>query len=300
MDKVKNNIVSDILSSKDTPADEQDETEEQKTQEGQEEQGNNKNEQTTNLDIDMDDEQGEEFYEYKFATSIEARIKAIENKYYNGLKNENTHHSWGLKIAIWMRDIKKWDRDTAEEKIIEWTINNSKYIKKEKNAIYDAKKIIKSIYDSPNKMKYNLENGLVARTIRFYQNEIKMVKKVQKQAKKEMGAKTNSPSLLYFTFICLSKYFNKNPFFISREDLKIYSKLANETFIKWVNWLKEKDRDYIKVVHIGNSYQKLANEYYVPLLDRVHERGSDSNAIMIDLGSDDELNIIDLYKFVIK
>lgn len=292
MDKVNNNLIRDILCSQDQPEEDPAVPEPELREPGEQEK--EQNEQTKNTIFD-DDEEEEEFYEYKFLPSLESRIKAIENKFYYGLKKEKSHHFWAFKIAIWMRDIKRWNRDKAEEDLIQWTQNNSKYVKNEKAAIYDVQWIIKSIYDSGNKFEYTLEKGITARILRFYQHEIKLVKKIQGEAKKEEGAKTISPSLLFFTFICMSKYFARNPFFINREDLKRYSTLSNGTFNKWFKWLR--DKRYFEIVKKGNSYQRQANEYFIPSISDII-LGSKEN-ISIDLKSNDQLNIRELYELVI-
>lgn len=288
MNKVNNDLISEILRSPDQPK-------EDLIPESELEEPEKQVEQVKNSIYDEDGDEEEEFYEYKFSPSLESKIKAIENKFYYGLKKEGWRHFWGFQIAIWMRDTKRWNRDKAEEELIQWTQNNSEYVKNEKSAISDAKCIIKSIYDSKNKFEYTLEKGITARILQFYKSEIKLVNKIQERAKKEKGAKTISPSLLFFTFICLSKYFARNPFFINRKDLRKYSTLANKTFCNWFNWLR--DNQYFEIVKKGNSYQKLANEYFIPSIsDNILD--SKEN-IIIDLKDNDALNIKELYELVI-
>jgi len=101
--------------------------------------------------------------------------------------------------------------------------------------------------------------------------------------------------LLFFTFICLSKYFARNPFFINRKDLRKYSTLANGTFINWFNWLR--DNQYFEIVKKGNSYQKLANEYFIPSISDIVLDSKEN--ITIDLKNNDVLNIKELYELVI-
>lgn len=279
INKVDNQIISDILNLTDQP-------EEIKTNKSEE-----KIKEDLVLTLDTDDD--EEYYQYKLLPSLESRIKAIENKFDNGLKAVGTRNKWLLQIAIWLRDIQGVDQDEAEEILIQWTLRNLDYIKKENDAIRNAKDVVKTVFKDDG-TTYSLEKGLKPKILTFYPEEIKFIKRVQMQAKKELKAKTNAPSKLYFTFLCLSKYFknDRGIFFVSRKDLEIYSGLSNRTIIRWINWLIH-IKGYIILVKQGNSFQHLANEYSI---SPISINSINGKLINIEINN---LNIIELYEQLI-
>lgn len=279
VDRINNDLIWSIIKYKDKP----DESEQQN-----EEKQNAKNE-----DISENEYDSEEIIQFKLIPSLDARIKAIENKFKNGLTSENTHHYLAFQIGLWMWEILKWDRDTAEEALIKWTEKNLEFCKTKRGSIHDTKQVIKSLWDKPH--NYSLSDGLKERILNFYPEEIKLVKKIQKQAKKERKRTlTNAPSLLYFTFLCMGKYFGKSTYNIGIKELYKYSKLADKTFYKWYYWLL--DKGYIQITNKGNSYTGKNTEYYIPLLDNDYKK---DKMIKITINLNNQINIKDIYNKLI-
>lgn len=292
IDKIDNELIYFICRLTDQPMKE---SKEEETNE----KIHNKQMETKNNDIEEiyeNEFEDEEYVEFKFAPSLDFKIRAIENKFKNGLRKDGTRNKWAFQIAVWFRDILNFDKDKAEEELIKWTKRNLDFIKNENNAIKNASEIVKCVYSSN---KYNIAEGLKTRTLYFSKEEIRLIKKIQRQGKKEMKAKTNAPSLLYFTFVCLAKYYGSNPFYISKNDLLKYSGLADKTLYNWLNWLKNKK--YIEVVEKGNSYTSKATTYFISSISvepiKVNNEG---NIIFINIEKDKEIDIKNLYYQLIK
>ncbi len=234
----------------------------------------------------------QEVIEYKFTASLESKIRTIEKKYTKGF-NIGTHHYWSFQIALWMRDILKLDRDKAEEELLNWTKRNEKNVRDLTSAMNDTKNTIVSVYEKDIDHKYSLVKGLKDRSLYFHKHEVELVRSMLKEAKKDRRVNSNAPSMLYFTFVCMSKYFGSNPFYCSKKDLMKYSGLnSNKTYIRWLKWLN--DKGYIEQVKRGSNYTGKASKYFVPC---VVTDGVDGNGIVINIT--DGLNVKDLYKQII-
>jgi len=291
MDKISNNLIGEILRSTDQPEKELKEINPSQNSDTPIEVEKQQQNVSNFDDQEIDDE---DYIEYRFAPSLDFKIKVIEKKFNNGLNNKDTHHYWSFQIALWMRDILEWDKDRAEEELNAWTENNKEYVKNINASLYDAKHIIISVYDKDVKKKYSLEKGLKAKSLLFYPHEIRLAKKVLRQAKKERRLNSNAPSLLYFTFICLSKYYGSNPFYASVNNLMKYSTLANKTYMNWFNWLS--DKGYVEQIKRGSSYTNKASEYFVPCIVPISTSIGNNTIISINK----ELDIIDIYNRLIK
>lgn len=293
IDKVDNDLIYSIRRSTDQPEEEIEKVQEAENINAEK----NITEPVPQVNIDIeefeeDDFSDEEYTEFKFSHSLDYKIKAVENKFKNGLTKEGTRNKWAYAITVWMRDTLKIDRNTAEEELIKWTERNLEFIKNENSAFRNASEVVNCVYD--NKNKYKFTSGLKKRILNFYPDEIKLIKKIQRMAKKEKQAKTKAPSSLFFTFICLAKIFNSNPFFISKNHLLDYSKLSNNTLYNWLDWLKGKG--FIELKKRGSSYTKLASEYYVPSIALSRDN---VDSISIEL-INNELDIKKLYNKIIK
>jgi len=140
-----------------------------------------------------------------------------------------------------------------------------------------------------------LADGLKERVLTFFSDEIKFIKKIQRQAKKERKRTlTNAPSLLYFTFLCLGKYFDKSTFNVGINELYKFSKLADKTFYRWYYWLL--DKGYIQITSKGNSYTGKNTEYHIPLLDIDHKK---DKIIKITINLSSQLDIKDIYSKIL-
>ena len=130
--------------------------------------------------------------------------------------------------------------------------------------------------------------------IKFYPEEIQQIKKIQKQAKKERKRTlSNAPSLLYFTFLCLGKYFDSATFSVGRDYIRKYSGLTPKTITAWTDWLV--NQKYIVVTYKGSHYNKMNSEYYVPLLDSTNSTITDNstNSTITDITAIDSKQLYD-------
>lgn len=243
--------------------------------------------QFKNKDIDSNEAKN------KIDKSAIYTVEFIKDAYYNGLNKNKTRHFIEFNICIWMRDYLKYDKDKAEEKLFEWIYKNEKFINNMSDAEKDTESILYSVYDSKNRNKYKIK--IKTTSIIIYKEDIEFIKQIQQEAILEKKARTIAPSLLYFSFLFLKRYFNSNPFFVSRDDLKKYSTLkSNKIFINWFNWLLKKE--YIIITTQGNYNLGYSNEYLI----KETEIKDTNNYITIEVDINKELNLKEIYNEFIK
>ena len=183
IDKINNNLIKEILRSKDKPENEL-EIKQDKIIEQNVSNDVSIEQQSKSYDLEEQYINDEESIEYRFAPSLEFKVKTIEKKFNNGF-NKGTHHYWSFQLALWMRDILKWDKYKANEKLLAWTEINKESVNNLNNSLNDAKHTIISVYDKDINKNYSLEKGLKEKSLFFYPHEIRLVKDILKHAKKE-------------------------------------------------------------------------------------------------------------------